>query len=150
MHIEKGATRIVFIFRHKVVKVPRLIIWSNFLRGLLGNITENRTWKWNSGRYAEGREKLLCPVLWCSWGGWLLVMRKVEVVTYAEWKALTEKDITSYKQHFPGDDHRRNYGWYEGRLVKLDYASIDFATPVAPPLIDEDRQNIKIVQRPAV
>lgn len=67
-----GVTRIVLIFSGVVIKVPNFMYsWDHFLKGLVSNMGERDTWKYNS--YSEDRrllrDKLLCPVLWCSWGG---------------------------------------------------------------------------------
>lgn len=65
----KGVTRMVFLFETFVIKVPALHHgWSCFLRGLIGNISEGQTWRWNSGKYEKGKSHLLCPVIWSSWG----------------------------------------------------------------------------------
>lgn len=113
-----GTTRIVFIFKNVVVKVPNFCDgWLNFLTGLVANINENQTWKWNSGDYESGKSYLLCPVKWCSWGGWFLVMQRAtpceigEKIDYIEWM----------KAGFGGDDKPDNYGWYNYRIVKIDY-----------------------------
>lgn len=138
-----GVTRLVFVFKRVVVKIPKPTIWNHFLRGILSNINEHRTWKWNSGNFNEGRQILLCPVLWCSWGGWILIMKRAEPINREDWSRIT--DISSYKQHFGGDDTMSNYGWLDGVLVKLDYGSMDFVTPVLPPLTDHERTQIRPV-----
>lgn len=115
-----GCTRIVFVFRCVVVKVPNFTCqWSHFLKGILGNLHENKTWKWNSGKYESGKSKFLCPVIWCSWGGWILVMKRAEA---CDWGEEINYDDWSYLG-FGGDDKPQNYGWLEGRLVKIDYAA---------------------------
>lgn len=107
-----------------VVKIPNFTCqWSHFLRGIIGNISENQTWKWNSGKFEKGTSHLLCPVVWCSLGGWVLVMKKAKPITREQWEMIT--DISKFKKHFSGDDTMSNYGYYENRLVKLDYADLD-------------------------
>jgi hypothetical protein len=120
----KGVTRIVIEFKKVVVKIPNFTCqWSHFLRGIIGNISENQTWKWNSGKFEKGTSHLLCPIIWCSWGGWILVMKKAKPVTREQWEIIT--DISEFKKHFGGDDTMSNYGYCENRLVKLDYADLD-------------------------
>lgn len=120
----KGVTRIVIVFRTFVIKIPNFTYqWSHFLKGLISNIEENRTWKWNSGIFEKGKSHLLCPVKWCSMGGWLLVMEKVD-------ELITDKNIYLFdnKEHikyFKGDDSISNYGILKGRLVKIDYAQLE-------------------------
>lgn len=75
----KGATRIVFVFDKIVIKIPNFTCqWDHFLMGLLSNIQENKLWKWNTGKFESGRSKYLCPVKWCSFGGWFLIMVKCD------------------------------------------------------------------------
>lgn len=132
-----GVTRIVFIFRGFVIKIPNFTYsWDHFLKGLVSNIREKNTWNYNG--YSEERrllrEELLCPVLWCSWGGWILVMRKAdvdrhytEVYNAAYYGNIDpEKEVAlRYKKWidagFGGDDKCDNYGYLGDRLVKIDY-----------------------------
>lgn len=119
----KGVTRIVIVLDHTVIKIPNFThSWNHFLRGLIGNISESQTWKWNSGKYEKGTSYLLCPVLWCSWGGWVLIMRKANLLTEADWEKVK---IPLHKKHFKGDDTLSNYGMIEGRVVKIDYGELD-------------------------
>jgi hypothetical protein len=122
----KGVTRIVFVFKTFVVKIPNFTCqWNHFLKGIIGNIEESKTWEYNSGEYENGNSYLLCPVLWCSWGGWVLVMKRAETFTYEEWEAMIDTDIREHKKHFSGDDTMSNYGMIDGRIVKIDYADLD-------------------------
>lgn len=120
----KGVTRIVIVFKTVVVKMPKPFVWNHFLRGVLGNIEEARTWKWNSGKYERGLSHLLCPVVWVSWGGWILIMKKARTLTEDEW-FVTDYSVEEHLREFAGDDSIRNYGYYQGRLVKIDYADLD-------------------------
>lgn len=115
-----GCTRIVFIFKKIVIKIPNFTVqWDHFLKGLLANMNEGDTWEWNSGQYEKGYSHLLCPVVWRSWGGWVLVMRRAVPLTIEDWEKLD--DFTEWKEHFPGDLTISNFGYYEGRVVKIDY-----------------------------
>jgi hypothetical protein len=119
----KGVTRIVIEFKRVVVKIPNFTCqWSHFLKGIVGNINENKTWKYNSGNFEKGTSYLLCPVLWCSWGGWILVMKKAIPLQRSEWDTTY---IPEHKKYFKGDDTISNYGWLDGRLVKFDYADLE-------------------------
>jgi len=115
-----GITRIVIEFSSFVVKIPRFTYsWEHFLKGIVASINENKTWKYNSGKYERGYSHLLCPVLWCSWGGWILIMKKVDYcLTYRDYDKF---NISKHKKHFKGDDTVSNYGILQGKLVKLDY-----------------------------
>lgn len=119
----RGVTRIVIELKTVVIKVPNpRYQWDHFLKGLIGNIAEKKTWEYNSGKYELGKSYLLCPVVWMSWGGWILVMKKAVPVSREDWEWIT---IPEHRKHFAGDDTMSNYGWYLGRLVKLDYGSLD-------------------------
>ncbi len=126
-----GTTRIVFVFKNIVVKIPKFTYsWEHFLKGLIANIGENKTWKYNSGKHERGRSHLLCPVLWCSWGGWILVMKRAdvgqwirEVIDMPESPDETEKMYSRWiVAGFGGDDKADSYGYLNGHLVKVDYA----------------------------
>lgn len=137
MKTDSGCTRIVFIFKTFVVKIPNFrYSWDHFLKGILGNINESRTWKWNSGKYESGKSHLLCPVIWCSWGGWVLIMKRADTESYERWvRSLppisnTEDCVESNKMFYSqwitaglgGDDKADNYGYLNGQIVKIDYA----------------------------
>jgi len=122
MKISLGVTRIVFVFKSFVVKIPRPGIWSHFLKGLIGNIHEAQTWKWNSGKYESGKSYLLCPVVWAAWGGWILIMKRAEILTEDQF---SKENIEPHMIWFDGDDKSNNYGYYKGRLVKVDYGELE-------------------------
>jgi len=114
----KGVTRLVIVSKKVVVKIPNFTCqWEHFLKGVVANIHENKTWKYNSGEYEKGHSRLLCPVVWCSIGGWILIMRKVDKVF--GWEDVN--DISEHIAQFPGDDKITNYGMLNGKVVKFDY-----------------------------
>lgn len=108
--IVNGITRTVFILKNVVVKVPNVRYgWRLFLRGLLSNIDENRAWK-------NTKSELLCPVLFCSWGGWFLIMQKVE------WVFKNDLDYSRWTNGGFGTDNKPdNFGFLNGKIVKIDY-----------------------------
>ena len=116
---QKGVTRIVLEFENTVVKIPNFrYCWDHFLRGILANISEHKRW-----RFCKKDRHLLCPVLWCSWGGWILVMKKARVLTDREF--IEHVDIGLYsKAGLDGDDTSDNYGWLDNRCVKIDYGHL--------------------------
>lgn len=122
-----GVTRIVVEFDNVVWKIPNFTgSWLNFLKGLVANIQENKTWKWNSGKYEKGTSYLLCPVLFCCMGGWILIMKKAEkVFSYDEFWSMDLKLIDEHLSNFPGDDTAPNYGVLNNKIVKIDYGSLN-------------------------
>ncbi len=135
MQIKEGITRTVFVFKNKVVKVPTLNYgWEYFLKGLLANLREVKTWK-TVCNYPEGdRHLLLCPVSFCFPGGWFLIMPRADMERHQnEIRDLPNNGHTLdfvesfYKKWFDadldGDEKPDNFGYYQGRLVKVDYGS---------------------------
>jgi hypothetical protein len=120
----RGCTRIVLLTKNHAIKLPNFRhSWQVFLMGLVANLNEKHTWQWNSGRYEQGRSHLLCPVTWCSWGGWVLVMKRA---VPCRWLDEGGEDIDFSKwvvEGLGGDDKPANYGTLDGRIVKLDYGS---------------------------
>jgi len=131
--IKKGSSRLVLVLAHVVIKVPNpLYSWRHFITGLLANMTERDVYCWNTGNYDQGAGCLLCPVLWGSWGGWVLIMQRADIATHI--LECAEQDYDDeyeskrgdrYKPWidagFGGDDKPDNYGYLNGRLVKTDY-----------------------------
>lgn len=133
-----GVTRVVFVFKNFVVKVPNFTYsFENFLRGMLSNIHERNSWRYNK-TYPDKLE-LICPIIWASWGGWVLVMKRADVEKWLhevrlmppienpeDWYCQKVNNDKLYKKWidagFGGDDKADNYGYFENRLVKIDYA----------------------------
>lgn len=110
-------------------KYPRFnYSWEHFLKGLLHNITELNTWKWNSGKHEKGNSYLLCPVIFSLPGGWLIIMKKADMKKHEnEIRALNGYNDHYYSKFisagFGGDDKPDNYGYLNGKLVKVEYGS---------------------------
>lgn len=121
--ILKGTTRIVIKFKKIVIKIPNfLYCWEHFIKGLLSNINENKTWFGSSIKdsYTYQGRHLICPVLWCSWGGWILIMKKANEINRIDWDSI---DISEHKKYFEGDDTISNYGYLNNKVVKIDYGN---------------------------
>lgn len=134
-----GITRIVLEFNTIVIKVPNFSYsWQHFLKGLIANISENSVYKYSKianenvedvGYWKhEKKWQMLCPVKWCSWGGWILVMKRANMIKHEEEvKRLIYfgKTLYSYcdwvNNGFGGDDKYDNYGYIGNVLVKVDY-----------------------------
>ena len=118
----KGVTRIVLEFNTFVIKIPNFLYWDHFLRGLLANIDERDTWKTSTLRIEGDLSYLLCPVLWTSWGGWILCMRKADVNKHIEEDRFL--NYSAWVNNGYGGDKAENFGYLEGRLVKVDYGQL--------------------------
>jgi hypothetical protein len=111
-----GVTRTVFIFKNFVVKIPNTRhSWHNFICGINANINENNSWKYNS--FYPEKISLLCPIIWASWGGWIVIMKRAEVCPNE-----TDINYDIWQRNGFWDNKPENFGWYKGKLVKIDYA----------------------------
>ena len=120
LKIKKGTNRIVFIFKKYVVKIPNFThSWQNFIVGILSNIRENETYKYNKHKTEIN---YLCPSLFC-FGGFLQIMLKAKPMTSEDYYVYYEMYVEQIKKYFPGDDNYTNYGFLNGRPVKIDYGS---------------------------
>lgn len=107
----------VFLTKKYAIKIPNIRGWRRFLWGLLANMQEKQ---WS------GFDDFLCPVLFCSWGGWLLIMPLVRIEENSE---LSESDFLSLVRignddaFLPVENKRGHFGWLGKRLVAIDYGS---------------------------
>jgi hypothetical protein len=121
--ITTGVTRWVLLIGKWAIKFPNPCAWKHFLLGLVGNMEESLTWKCANVKGSALYEvrTSLCPVLWCSWGGWILIMRRAQPVDYIvflhNW--ISENPI---RNHF-SDLKRENIGFLDNKIVLIDYAS---------------------------
>jgi hypothetical protein len=74
------------------------------------------------------RRAMLCPVLWVSPGGLLLIMRAAlplsEMMSLEEYlEAAEEWDAMPSEDSCPFEPKASDWGWYKGRRVALDYST---------------------------
>jgi hypothetical protein len=79
------------------------------------------------------RRALLCPVLWCSPFGIVLIMRAAvplsEMMSLEDYLAVAEEwDAMAGEDSCPFEPKASDWGWYKGRRVALDYS-----TPASAP-----------------
>ena len=111
----RGVTRLVFIFRHFVIKVPRLNYGhTNFLYGCLSNWKERQFYK--SFKNIPTYKDLIIPTLWCSWFGLFQIQKRAEVLN----RELTKQEIRRFKKVCT-DSQGANFGVYKGKIVCIDY-----------------------------
>lgn len=132
--VRTGITRIVILTKNKAIKIPNFTYsWLHFLRGIIANTQESDIYKATKACSPEDLH-LLCPVLWCSWGGWILIMPRVDTERHYKevYKSAPLGNIDCldevkirYKKWFhsglEGDDKCDNYGYLNNNLVKIDY-----------------------------
>ena len=121
MKIERGVTRIVFVFNSFVIKIPSFTQYNHFLYGLLANLKEK---KWS------GKHKDLAKVFYCSRTGLFLIMEKAEVVSNnIDWGEFCDSLIDKYKddelkEFMLSDLKPNNWGYVKNRLIKIDYGDL--------------------------
>lgn len=135
--VKTGVTRWVLLTKKYAIKFPSLYSYRHFLQGILGNEQEcfwYRNFKWT---------KKLCPVLWKSWGYFVIIMPKVRVMTDEEatqewgWKYERSATLECFETPldkflkieegedsiFPAEKKSDSFGWLDGRIVIIDYGS---------------------------
>lgn len=119
-----GGTRVVLITKKYAIKFPRFNSWKQFVQGMLSNMTE--------GQWKDYGNKNLCPIKYSNKFGLLVVMvRACEVVDEDKFKAdlsnLVERESEGVDpcelgaEFFEYDAFPKNFGYIDGRLVKIDY-----------------------------
>jgi hypothetical protein len=113
----QGITREVFLTRRHAIKIPKLIYgWQKFLCGLLANMQE--------ATFARAGWPELCPVVFSIPGGWLVVMRRAEPLSDAEWAAFDAKAFCERPDYWiPAELKQDSFGMLDGRVVAIDYGN---------------------------
>jgi hypothetical protein len=94
-------------------------------RGARCNLYEARTFARSMGVRRDG----LCPVLWCSDNGAVLVMRFATPLTPEQFECAYLKNDLPDWEHVPGEkgspveSKASSYGLLDGRIVAIDYSA---------------------------
>ena len=117
-----GETRVVLITKKYAIKLPRFNSWKEFVHGMLSNMTEGQ-WKGYDNEHP-------CPIAYSNRFGLMVVMHKAEPV---EDEGLFNSDLQELYDDVDNDDYRtldreffeydalpKNFGYYKGKLVKID------------------------------
>lgn len=111
----RGVTRLVFVFKSIVIKIPRLNFGhTNFLYGCLSNWKERQFYK--KFKDVPGFGELIVPTVWCSWFGLIQIQRRAYVLD----RNLTQEEIEKFNKVCT-DSQGANFGIYNGNLVCIDY-----------------------------
>lgn len=125
MQINKtGGTRYVLLTKRYVFKLPRTNSWKAFVQGMLSNLTE--------GQWKDYGNTNLCPIKYSNRLGLLVVMARArEVKDLDKYKADLERLMDEESagtdpyslgaDFFEYDAAPKNFGYLNGRLVKIDY-----------------------------
>jgi len=66
----------------------------------------------------------LCPVVFSIPGGWLVVMRRAEMLSDAEWQAFDpEAFCVGQERIIPAEFKKDSFGRLDGRIVAIDYGN---------------------------
>jgi hypothetical protein len=128
VRIAKGVSRIVILTKKHAIKIPNFASWEQFLWGLMGNLSE---WKWAGYSRTHTREAHICPTLWRIPGGFLNVMVRADAVIdtdkfWMDYNAMLDEVSISKSiavDFLKSDAKPHNFGYLDGVLVKIDYAS---------------------------
>ena len=115
--IIKGTNRVILPLGKYVIKFPNITSGHLlFLHGCLANYRE----RWFCKKFKDIEEprfySMVCPSLFCSWFGLIQVQKRAQVLT----RELTKSEILRFKDVCT-DMKRENFGYYNGRLVCIDY-----------------------------
>lgn len=119
MTIKKGVTRIVFVFKKFVIKIPNFTYsHGNFLSGCSAN--------WDERKYTKAFYKCkdcnwnnkVAPTYYSSWFGLLNIQPRVKILN----RDLTEEEIIYFKESNIEDLKSENFGYLNNKLVCIDYA----------------------------
>lgn len=114
--IRSGATRHVLLVHQYAVKFPAFMNgWELFLCGLLGNVQE---------RKFSGSEAVFCPVVFYTWGGFMSVMKRADILTEKQFdEMVTDSFISSWGCDLPCEIKASSFGLLNGDVVCTDYGS---------------------------
>jgi hypothetical protein len=115
-----GTTRIVLCVGPIAFKIAR----DN--RGARCNCFEADLYRASDAR----RRAMLCPPLWCSANGAVLVMRRAEPIPENEFYEIRDTGrLPDWDYRGPGDVESpfewkpSDWGWLDGRIVAVDYST---------------------------
>lgn len=137
--IKTGVTRWVFLTQKYAIKLPRPDYgWRLFVEGIRANLNEQEFY--NIAKIPDNQlSKALphiCPILWVSWGSWIIIMPRCEplIIGLVKFETRTgdirhqllsnsARECFLVMEKLVGDHKDDNYGIYNGKVVMLDYGS---------------------------
>lgn len=106
-----GAYRITILIGDYAIKIPSFLYsQKSFIYGCYCNMSE-RLYCINHGT------ENVSPSLFCSWFGLIQIQRRCKSLE----RDLTLEEVQEYKYLHCDDIKKENFGYYEGKLVCLDY-----------------------------
>lgn len=114
----KGVTRIVFVFKHFVIKIPNFTVChQHFLNGCYANWSERRLYKTFKICSDCETKDLIVPSYYCSLFGLLQIQARALELE----RDLTDLELDLFKDICSNDFKKENFGIYKNTLVCLDY-----------------------------
>lgn len=113
--VRYGSTRTVILTKNYAFKLPLFYTWKTFLTGLLSNMQEVS--------FSNVHEDL-CPILFSLPGGFLVVMPRCEPLSLNDFVSIDMQEFVDRPDiRLPVEDKQDSFGWYQGRIVAVDYGS---------------------------
>ena len=104
-----GSRRTVFIFKNRVVKIPRLKSWVSFIRGINENLEERYWYSADGSRKSDpnkpwDRNLPLAEIFWADRFGFFVVMERVDTICSTEQQLpqSVQRDLDSIKKWATG------------------------------------------------
>lgn len=116
---KNGVTRLCFLIGNYVIKIPNFTYChKHFLQGCYVNWSERNYYKTNiKADYKDNMVKHVSPSYFCSWFGLFQIQAKCS----PKKEDLTEIERKFFEPLCCGDNKKENFGYYNGKLVCLDY-----------------------------
>jgi hypothetical protein len=112
-----GTYRNVLLIGKYAIKFPKIYSCKAFLKGCIQNISERQFYEYGEMIYNVPIRHLIAPSIYCAFMGLFQIQKRCS----PNFKDLTDDE----KQGFKGittDTHKYNFGYYNDKLVCLDYA----------------------------
>lgn len=116
-----GVTRLVILIGNYAIKIPNFTKeHRHFLYGCYANYSERNYCKVFKPINEEMSKfyNLVAPSYFCSWFGLIQIQGRCKPIN----RHLTKKEINFFKDVHGGDYKKENFGYYNDKLVCLDYA----------------------------
>lgn len=116
--IKKGTNRFVLLIGQYAIKIP-MITYGHllFLHGCYANYQERHYCKMMKGVEGDKFYRLVAPSVFCSLFGLVQIQKRCEELSFE----MTEEHLALFDSVRGGECKSQNFGFYEGRLVCLDY-----------------------------
>lgn len=138
INIKKGSRRIVFLIGNKVYKIPNILGWVSFIRGIEENLEERYWWSADGSRKREPKRKWsydlpLAEIHYADRFGFLLIMERLETDFFIDENTISFnrrykvlEDLQRLKERvqgfqFANDIKFSNIGYKGDKLLLLDY-----------------------------